>query len=79
MEQFSISVAMPGEAHPHKAMPAEPAIVIAIIASRGILDFLVRILIDTGPGSVDRSVSRWPVAACWLKHGRLVEHRFVVC
>lgn len=59
----SISGAMPSEAHPRKAMPAESMITIAIVASHRILGFLVRILVDTGPGSVHRSISRWPVAA----------------
>lgn len=70
---------MPGETHPHEAMPAESMIAIAIVASRGILDFLVRILVDTGPSSVDRSISRRPVAARRLEHGRLVEDALVVC
>lgn len=70
---------MPSEAHPRKAMSAESMIAIAIIASQGILDFLVRILVDTGPSSVDRRVSRWPVAARWLEHRRLVEDGLVVC
>lgn len=79
IERSKISGAMPGKAHPREAMPAESVIAIAIIASRGILDFLVRILVDTGPSSVDRSISRRPVAARRLEHGRLVEDRLVVC
>lgn len=78
-EQNSVSVAMPSEAHPRKAMSAESMIAIAIIASLGILGFLVRILVDTGPSSVDRRVARRPVAACWLEHRRLVEDGLVVC
>lgn len=70
---------MPSERHSHKAMPAEPMIAIAIITSRGVLGFLVRILINTGPGSVHCSITRWPIAARWLEHGRLVEDGLVVC
>lgn len=79
IEQSSVSGAMPSEAHPRKAMPAESMITIAIVASQGILGFLVRILIDTGPGSVHGSISRWPVSARWLEHGRLVKDGLVVC
>lgn len=71
---------MPGEAHPHEAMPAESVIAIATIASRSrILDFLVRIFVDTGPSSIDRSIPRRPLAARWLEHGRLVKDGLVVC
>lgn len=70
---------MPSEGHSRKAVPAEPMIAIAIITTRGVLDFLVRILINTGPGSVYCSIPRWPVAARWLEHGRLVEDGLVVC
>ena len=60
-------------------MPAKPMIAIAVIASRGILDFLVRILVNTGSGSVHCSIPNWPVAARWLEHGRFVEDGLVVC
>lgn len=79
IEKNGVSVAMPSEAHSCEAMPAESMVAIAMIASLGTLDFLVRILIDTGPGSVDRSISCRPVAARWLEHGRLVKDALIVC
>lgn len=60
-------------------MPAEPMIAVTIIASQGILGFLVRILVDTGPSSVDRGISRRPVAARRLENGRFVKDGLVVC
>lgn len=77
--QRRVSGAMPSQAHSRKAMPAEPMIAVAIIASQGILGFLVRILVDTGPSSVDRGISRRPVAARRLENGRFVKDGLVVC
>lgn len=69
---------MPSEAHSCKAMPAESVVAVALIASWGILDFLVRILVDAGPGSVNRSISCRSVAARWLEHRWLVKDALVV-